>query len=81
MFDMQDLKSHSSHTLSHTYRHRYVWECFSYPDVVLCAVEGPVGQKGMYSWIWKYSGASVLLNSPQTCSVQMDEYLCLSVYV
>lgn len=69
LVDVNDLKSHSSHTLPHTYRHRYVWGCFSYPDVVLCAVEGPMGQKGMYSWPRTYSGASVLLNSPQPCSV------------
>ena len=59
----------SSHTLSPIYRRRYVWECLSSPDVVLCATEGLMGQKGMYSWLWTYSGASVLLHSPRLGSV------------
>ena len=54
---------------------------FSYPDVVLCVVEGPMGQKGMYSWLWTYSGASVKLSTPLTLQCVRWKYLCLSVCV
>ena len=54
---------------------------FSYPDVVLCVVEGPMGQKGMYSWLWMYSGASVKLSTPLTLQCVRWKYLCLSVCV
>lgn len=70
MHDWRDLYPHThTHALSRTHidttQVRLLWECFSYPDVVLCAMEGPMGQKGMYSWLWTYRGASVRLGPPQ----------------